>query len=395
MRRPVYLDYAATTPIDPRVAQTMLACLMPDGTHGNPASTAHETGRAARDVVEKARAEVAALIGAVAGDIVWTSGATESDNLAILGAARQARSGHVVTGRTEHKAVLDTCRQLEREGFAVTWLMPDRHGLHGPEQLRDALRADTRLVSIMHVNNETGVIQDIAAMADICRERGILFHTDAAQSAGKLPLDVDALGVDLMSLSAHKVYGPKGAGALYVRRAARRRLEPLMFGGGQELGLRAGTLATHQIAGMGTAFALAREELAAEHERVLELRERLWSGIEPLGAVYLNGHPERRVASILNISFAAVEGESLLLSLRGLAVSTGSACNTEVAEPSYVLRALGRDDVLAESSIRFSLGRFTTADDIDFATACVRAGVEKLRALAPEGRAPDKSLKIR
>lgn len=395
MRRPVYLDYAATTPIDPHVAQTMLACLMPDGTHGNPASTAHETGRAARDVVEKARAEVAALIGAAAGDIVWTSGATESDNLAILGAARQARSGHVVTGRTEHKAVLDACRQLEREGFAVTWLMPDRHGLHRPEQLRDALRADTRLVSIMHVNNETGVIQDIAAMADICRERGILFHTDAAQSAGKLPLDVDALGVDLMSLSAHKVYGPKGAGALYVRRAARRRLEPLMFGGGQELGLRAGTLATHQIAGMGTAFALAREELAAENERVLELRERLWSGIQPLGAVYLNGHPERRVASILNISFAGVEGESLLLSLRGLAVSTGSACNTEVAEPSYVLRALGRDDVLAESSIRFSLGRFTTVDDIDFATACVRAGVEKLRALAPEDRAPDKSLKIR
>ncbi|MGH8496754.1 MAG: aminotransferase class V-fold PLP-dependent enzyme [Gammaproteobacteria bacterium] len=384
MRLPVYLDYAATTPVDRRVAETMSACLMPDGVHGNPASTSHEPGRAARDVVEEARGEVAALLCAEPRDIVWTSGATESDNLAILGAARHAGSGHVVTGRTEHKAVLDACRQLEREGFEVTRLTPDSDGLHAPEQVGEALRADTRLVSIMHVNNETGVIQDIAAIACLCRERGILFHSDAAQSAGWLPLEVDALGVDLMSLSGHKLYGPKGIGALYVRRAALRRIEPLLFGGGQELGLRAGTLATHQIAGMGAAVAIVRDERGRESARVLELRERLWAGIRPLGGIRLNGHAERRVAFILNLSFQGVEGESLLFALRDLAVSTGSACNTATGEPSYVLRALGRDDVLAESSIRFSLGRFTTAEHVDFAIDRVRAGVEKLRAVAPE-----------
>ncbi|CAN5263574.1 IscS subfamily cysteine desulfurase [soil metagenome] len=383
MHSPVYLDYAATTPIDPRVAEAMAACLRPNGLHGNP-SSASAAGRAARDAIEQARAEVAALIGAAPADIVWTSGATESDNLAILGAARAARTGHVVTGATEHKAVLAACEQLEREGFAVTRLEPDREGLYDPEQLREALRDDTRLVSIMHVNNETGVTQDIAAMAAVCREREILFHSDAAQSAGRLPLDVEALGVDLLSLASHKVYGPKGVGALYVRRAARRRIEPLIFGGGQELGLRAGTLATHQTIGMGTAFAIARKVRESEQARIAKLGARLGEGIGRLDDIFLNGHLERRVSAILNVSFAGVEGESLRLALRDLVVSSGSACNSAMQEPSYVLRALGRDDVLAEASIRFSLGRFTTADEIDLAIDRVCDGVSRLRALAPQ-----------
>lgn len=385
LRLPVYLDYAATTPVDPQVAGVMAICLTRDGIFGNPTSSAHAPGRAARDVVERARAQVAALICADAKDIVWTSGATESDNLAVLGAARHGRSrgAHVVTGRTEHKAVLDACRQLEREGIAVTWLVPDRQGRYDPQQIAAALRPETRLVSIMHVNNETGVVQDIAAFAGICRSRGVLFHSDAAQSAGKLELDVEALGVDLMSFSAHKVYGPKGAGALYVRRAARRRLEPLMFGGGQELGLRAGTPATHQAAGMGAAFELAGRLLATESRRLLELRERLWTAIRDLDGALLNGDTGHRVPGLLNVSFSGVEGESLLLALRDLAVSTGSACATADGDPSYVLRALGRDDALAQSSIRFSLGRFTTQAEIDFAAAAVCDAVSRLRALSP------------
>ncbi|HUO81717.1 MAG TPA: aminotransferase class V-fold PLP-dependent enzyme [Gammaproteobacteria bacterium] len=385
MRLPVYLDYAATTPVDPEVARVMAGCLTSDGIYGNPASVAHAPGRAAREAVEQARAQVAASIGADPGDIVWTSGATEADNLAILGAARheRGRGAHVVTGRVEHKAVLDACAQLEREGFDVTRLLPDTDGRYVPRQIEEALRGDTRLVSIMQVNNETGVVQDIAAIARACRERGVLFHSDAAQSAGRLALDVEALGVDLLSLSAHKVYGPKGVGALYVRRAARRRLEPLLFGGGQELGLRAGTLPTHQIAGMGAAFTLADERLETESLRLVELRDRLWGAVRELGDVTLNGDAAHRVPGILNLSFGGVEGESLLHAMRDLAVSTGSACTTADAGPSYVLRALGRDDTLARSSVRFSFGRFTTREEIDFAARCVRAAVSRLRALSP------------
>jgi len=385
MQLPVYLDYAATTPVDPRVAEIMAGCLTRDGVYANPASVAHAPGRAAHETVERARAEVAASIGADPGDLVWTSGATEADNLAVLGAARHGRGGgaHVLTGRIEHKAVLDACGQLEREGFAVTRLLPGPGGRYDPGQIEESLREGTRLVSIMHVNNETGVVQDVAAIARACRERGVLFHSDAAQSAGRLALDVEALGVDLMSFSAHKVYGPKGIGALYVRRAARRRLEPLLFGGGQELGLRAGTLPTHQIAGMGAAFALAAVELDTENLRLAGLRERLWAPVRELGGVLLNGDAAHSVPGILNLSFAGVEGESLLHALRDLAVSTGSACTTADSEPSYVLRALGRDGTLARSSVRFSFGRFTSREEIDFAARRVCAAVSRLRALSP------------
>jgi cysteine desulfurase len=388
-RLPIYLDYAATTPVDPRVAEAMIECLRPDGAHGNPSSVGHEHGRRARALIEKARMQVAKAIGARPECIVWTSGATESDNLAILGAARfhTDRGRHVISARTEHKAVLDPLKQLEREGFEVTWLKTDCDGVVCPEQVQDALRPDTQLVSLMHVNNETGVIQDVESVGRICRERSIVFHVDAAQSAGKLPIDVDSMCIDLLSLTAHKTYGPKGIGALYVRRKPPLGLRPLMYGGGQETGLRSGTLATHQIVGMGVALELAAAEMGADVERIRALRDRLWEGIRALGDVELNGHPDRRVAGLLNVSFHGIEGESLQFALRELAVSAGSACSSGSEEASYVLRALGRSDQLAQSSLRFSIGRFTTPEEIETAIAAVTREVTRLRALAPRSQA--------
>ena len=381
---PIYLDYAATTPIDPRVAEAMVECLRDQTLQGNPSSMNHEFGRRARAVVEKARAQVAAAIGARPECIVWTSGATESNNLALFGAARfnRDRGKHIVSARTEHKAVLDALKQLEAEGFEVTYLKPSNDGIVRPQQVADAMRADTQLVSLMHVNNEIGVVQDIAAIGKLCRERGVLFHVDAAQSIGKIPVDVQASNVDLMSVTAHKAYGPKGIGALYVRRTPPLGLRPLMFGGGQELGLRSGTLATHQILGMGLAFELARTQLSSDVARVKALRARLWEGIRACGEVELNGHAEERVCSVLNVSFHGIEGESLQFALSDLAVSSGSACASASDSPSYVLRALGRTDQLAQSSLRFSLGRFTTEADIDAAIAAVMREVARLRDLS-------------
>ena len=385
---PIYLDHAATTPVDPEVARQMSGCLTSDGDFGNPASATHAYGHRASGRVDAARAQVAALIGAEPDEIVFTSGATESDNLAILGVARANadRGRHIVTTRIEHKAVLDPVRQLEREGWTVAWLTPDRDGLVDPGEVRAALRPDTQLVSVMHVNNELGVVQDIAAIGRICRERGVLFHTDAAQSAGKLPIDLRALPVDLLSLTAHKIYGPKGAGALYVRREARARVRAISFGGGHERGLRPGTLATHQIVGLGAACELAARTLAADAERLGGLRERLWRGLAPLGRVHLNGHPERRVPGILNVSFEGVEGESLVAGLPELAISTGSACNSASGDASFVLRALGRSTELAQASLRFGLGRGTTEADVDCAIAAVTREVRRLRALSPAAR---------
>ena len=385
MKFPLYFDYSATTPVDPRVAALMCECLQSQDLCGNPSSTGHAFGRRARALVESARRQVAQLLNARPETIVWTSGATESNNLALLGAARfnAARGRHIVSARTEHKAVLDPLKRLEREGFSVTYLTPGHGGIVQPEQVVEALRPDTLLVSLMHVNNETGIIQDIGAVGAICRERGVLLHVDAAQSAGKVPIDVDSLAVDLMSLTGHKVYGPKGVGALYLRRRPPLGLTPLIEGGGQEGGLRSGTLATHQIAGMGLAFELAAREGAADSARIAELRERLWQGICSVGGVRLNGHPERRIAAILNIAFSEVEGESLQFSLRDLAVSAGAACSSESEEPSYVLRALGLSDAEARSSLRFSLGRFSTQADVDFAIERVRREVPRLRGLAP------------
>jgi cysteine desulfurase len=384
-RASIYLDYAATTPIDPRVAERMIECLQPDGAHGNPSSMSHEYGRKARALVEEARAQVAAAIGAQPASIIFTSGATESDNLAIFGVAHfnADRGRHIVTAKTEHKAVLDPLKQLERAGFAVTYLKPQTNGIVTPEQVAQALRPDTQLVSLMHVNNEIGVIQDVGAVGAICRERGIAFHVDAAQSVGKVPIDVEAMQIDLLSMTAHKVYGPKGIGALYVRRQPPLGLRPILFGGGQEGGLRSGTLPTHQIVGMGHAFALAVSEREADVPRLRALRDRLWEGIASSGGVELNGDPERRVANILNVSFHGVEGESLQFALRELAVSAGAACSSGSDEGSYVLRALGRDDQLAQSSLRFSLGRFTTESDVDAAIAAVRREVSRLRSIAP------------
>jgi cysteine desulfurase len=385
--KPIYLDYAATTPVDPRVVECMVGCLGPDGCFANPASSSHGPGREARNRVEAARREVAAMLGAVPPEIIWTSGATESNNLAIKGAARfhADRGRHIVTSRTEHKAVLDTCRQLEKEGWQVTYVTPGPGGVVGPAQVEAALRPDTVLVSVMYVNNEIGTINDVAAIGTLCRERGVLFHVDAAQAAGKLPLRVDEICADLLSLSGHKVYGPKGIGALYLRGSPKSRLEPLIHGGGHEWGMRSGTLATHQIVGMGEAFRIAAAEQAEEAVRLAGLRRRLWDGIASLGGVQLNGDAERRVAGILNVSFEGVEGESLLFGLRELAVSSGSACTSASREASYVLRALGRDDQLAQSSLRFSVGRFTTAEDVDRAAAIVRKQVQRLRALGPDG----------
>jgi cysteine desulfurase len=382
------MDYAATTPVDERVADVMCECMTREGCFANPASSSHVLGRLARGRVELARRDVAALIGAGPLEIVWTSGATESDNLAIKGVAhvQRGRRCHVITSRTEHKAVLDTCRQLESEGCCeVTWLVPGEDGLITPGQVAEAIRDDTALVSIMHVNNEIGVATDIGAIGRVCRERGVLFHVDAAQSAGKLPIDVEEMRIDLLSLSGHKVYGPKGIGALYVHDRQRMRLEPLIHGGGHEWGMRSGTLATHQIVGMGEAFRLAAAEMDAEAERLTRLRERLWRGLTRLGGVMLNGHMTRRVPGILNVSFTGVEGESLLYALREIAVSSGSACTSASNEASYVLRALGRTDQLAQSSIRFSLGRFSTEDEVDRAVRIVSEQVARLRALGPGG----------
>jgi cysteine desulfurase len=385
MKLPVYMDYSATTPVDPRVAEKLCSYLTPDGAFGNPASRSHAFGWEAEVAVDEARRHVAALVNADPKEVVWTSGATESDNLAIKGAAHfyGKKGRHIVTCKTEHKAVLDTCRQLEREGFEVTYLDPEPNGLVDPAKLGAALREDTILVSIMHVNNEIGVIQDIEAIGELTRAHKVLFHVDAAQSAGKVPIDLERMKVDLMSFSAHKIYGPKGIGALYVRRKPRVRLEAQMHGGGHERGMRSGTLPTHQIVGMGEAFRIAREEMAAENERVLALRRRLWDGIRDMEQVFLNGDPERRVAGNLNVSFAFVEGESLIMALKDLAVSSGSACTSASLEPSYVLRAIGRDDELAHSSIRFTLGRFSTAEDVDYAIDKIRTQVGRLRELSP------------
>ena len=385
MHLPIYLDYSATTPVDPRVAERMCACLTPEGTFGNPASRSHYYGWEAEKLVDEARANVAALVNANPKEIVWTSGATESDNLAIKGAAHfyRKKGRHIITVKTEHKAVLDTCRQLEREGFEVSYMDVLENGLLDPEAFKAAIRDDTILASVMHVNNETGVIQDIAALGEICRERKVIFHVDAAQSPGKVDIDLQEMKIDLMSFSAHKIYGPKGIGALYVRRKPRVRIEAQMHGGGHERGMRSGTLATHQIVGMGEAFRIAREEMAEENARIMRLRNKLYDGLKDMEEVYLNGDLEHRIAGNLNISFNFVEGESLMMALKDMAVSSGSACTSASLEPSYVLRALGRDDELAHSSIRFTLGRFSTEEEVEQVLGQVRTQVERLRELSP------------
>jgi cysteine desulfurase len=380
---PLYMDYSATTPVDPRVAARMIPFLTEQ--FGNPASRSHQYGWTADAAVEEARAQVAALVNADPKEIVWTSGATESNNLALKGAAHfySGKGKHIVTVQTEHKAVLDTVRELERQGFSATYLDPEPSGLLDLEKLKAALRPDTTIVSVMHVNNEIGVIQDIAAIGEICRERGILFHVDAAQSTGKVAIDLQKLKVDLMSFSAHKTYGPKGIGALYVRRKPRVRLEAQMHGGGHERGMRSGTLPTHQIVGMGEAFRIAKEEMVAENERIRALRDRLWAGLSTMEEVYVNGDMQQRVPHNLNVSFNFVEGESLIMAIKDMAVSSGSACTSASLEPSYVLRALGRNDELAHSSIRFSVGRFTTAEEVDYSINLLKSKIGKLRELSP------------
>jgi cysteine desulfurase len=384
MKLPIYLDYSATTPVDPRVAKKMITWLTEQ--FGNPASRSHSFGWAAEEAVEQAREEVAKLVNCDPKEIVWTSGATESDNLAIKGVAhfyKDSKGKHLITMKTEHKAVLDTMRELEREGFEVTYLDPLENGLIDMAAFKAALRDDTVLVSVMAVNNEIGVIQPIAEIGEICRERGTYFHVDAAQATGKIAIDLSALKVDLMSFSAHKSYGPQGVGALYVRRKPRVRLEAQMHGGGHERGMRSGTLATHQIVGMGEAFRVAREDMTTELERIRMLRDRFWQGLADMEEVYLNGDMEQRVPHNLNISFNYVEGESLIMALKDLAVSSGSACTSASLEPSYVLRALGRNDELAHSSIRFTFGRFTTVEDVDYAVKLIHEKIGKLRELSP------------
>ncbi|TRX76358.1 IscS subfamily cysteine desulfurase [Pseudomonas mangiferae] len=385
MKLPIYLDYSATTPVDPRVAQKMSECLLVDGNFGNPASRSHAFGWKAEEAVENARRQVAELVNADPREIVWTSGATESDNLAIKGVAHfySSKGKHIVTSKIEHKAVLDTTRQLEREGFDVTYIEPGEDGLITPALVEAALRDDTILVSVMHVNNEIGTVNDIAAIGELTRARGILFHVDAAQSTGKVEIDLEAMKVDLMSFSAHKTYGPKGIGALYVRRKPRVRLEAQTHGGGHERGMRSGTLATHQIVGMGEAFRIAKEEMASERVRIQALRDRFWNTIQGMEELYLNGSAIARVPHNLNVSFNYVEGESLIMALKDLAVSSGSACTSASLEPSYVLRALGRNDELAHSSIRFTFGRFTTEEEVDYAASKIRESVDKLRELSP------------
>jgi cysteine desulfurase len=383
LKLPIYLDYSATTPVDPRVVDAMVPYL--GEIYGNPASRSHAFGWSAEDAVETARNNVAALVGADPREIVWTSGATESNNLAIKGAAHfyASKGKHLITLKTEHKAVLDTMRELERTGFEVTYLDPRDDGLLDMDAFKAALRPDTCVVSIMYVNNEIGVIQDIRAIGDLCRANGTVFHVDAAQATGKVAIDLATLPVDLMSFCAHKTYGPKGIGALYVRRKPRIRLEAQMHGGGHERGFRSGTLPTHQIVGMGEAFRLAKEEMGTENERVRMLRDRLWAGLSTMDEVFLNGSLEQRVPHNLNISFAYVEGESLIMAIKDIAVSSGSACTSASLEPSYVLRALGRSDELAHSSIRFSIGRFTTEEEVDFTIQLLQSKVGKLREMSP------------
>ncbi len=381
--RPIYMDYSATTPVDPRVADKMIPYLREQ--FGNPASRSHAFGREAEQAVEAAREQVAALVNADPREIVWTSGATESNNLAIKGAAHfyQGKGKHLITVKTEHKAVLDTMRELEREGFEVTYLDVLDNGLLDIEVFKQALRPDTILVSVMLVNNEIGVIQDIPQIGEICREKGIIFHVDAAQATGKMEIDLNKLKVDLMSFSAHKTYGPKGIGALYVRRKPRVRIEAQMHGGGHERGMRSGTLAPHQIVGMGEAFRIAREEMAVENERIRMLRDRLLRGLSVMEEIYVNGDLEHRIPHNLNVSFNYVEGESLIMAIKEVAVSSGSACTSASLEPSYVLRALGRNDELAHSSIRFTIGRFTTEEEIDYTIDLLKSKIAKLRDLSP------------
>ena len=378
MKKVVYLDHAATTPVDPRVARKMQQCLLAEGNFGNPASRSHYYGWQAEEAVEAARTQVARLLNADPREIVWTSGATESDNLAIKGVAQGATRRHIVTSAVEHKAVLDTCAYLEKSGFEVAYLTPDRNGIVQPEQVAEALRPDTLLVSLMHANNEIGVINDVAAVARICRNEGVLMHVDAAQSAGKAPIDVQAMPIDLISLSAHKMYGPKGVGALYVRRNPPVRLKAQIHGGGHERGMRSGTLPTHQIVGMGEACDIARREMHSDNERALKLRQRLWSHLKQLPGAQLNGDEQRRLPGSLNVAFAGVDGETLLLALDDIAVSSGSACTSATVEPSYVLRALGVPEDLAHASLRFGVGRFTTQQEVDYAA---RRVVEVVSAL--------------
>ncbi len=385
IKKPIYLDYASTTPIDKRVADKMFEYMTMDGMYGNPASRSHSFGWDADEAVSQSRKHIADLINADPREIVWTSGATESDNLAIKGAAHfyKKKGKHIITLKTEHKAVLDACRQLEREGFEVTYMEPMSSGLLDFKELESEIREDTVLISIMHVNNEIGVIQDIEKIGELCRSKNIIFHVDAAQSAGKIEIDLQKIKVDLMSFSAHKIYGPKGIGALYVRRKPRVRLEAQIHGGGHERGLRSGTLPTHQIVGMGEAFRIAKEEMDKDFENISKLRNRLWNGVKDMEEVYLNGDFENRYPGIMNISFNYVEGESLIMATKDIAVSSGSACTSASLEPSFVLRAIGRSDELAHSSLRMSIGRFTTEEDIDATIETVKIAVEKLRALSP------------
>ena len=382
---PIYLDYSATTPVDPRVAKKMSECLTIDGVFGNPASRSHPFGWDSEKLVEEARKNVASLINADKREIVWTSGATESDNLAIKGAARfyKEKGNHLITLSTEHKAVLDTMRFLESEGFEVTYLDPKSDGLLDLKELNKAIKPSTTLISVMHVNNEIGVIQDLESIGKICKEKNIVFHVDAAQSPGKVKIDVEKFNISLMSLSAHKVYGPKGIGALYVRRKPRIRIEPQIHGGGHERGFRSGTLATHQIVGMGEAFRIAEKEMDEDNKRIALLRNKLWDGLKDIEEIYLNGDINQRIAGNLNVSFNFVEGESLIMSMKDMAVSSGSACTSASLEPSYVLRALGRDDELAHSSIRMTIGKYTTNEDIDYVLKIIKKNVTKLRDLSP------------
>ncbi len=391
MQLPIYLDYSSTNPVDPRVASKMMECLTLDGNFGNPASRSHMSGWKAEEAVETARRQVADLINCDPREIVWTSGATESDNLAIKGAAQfyQDKGRHLVTSAIEHKAVLDSCQQLEREGFSVTYLTPDSRGMISPEQVAAVIRPDTTLVSLMHVNNEIGVVSDIRAIGEVTRQHGVLLHVDAAQSAGKVAIDLSQMQIDLMSLTAHKIYGPKGIGALYVRRQPKVRIKPQVHGGGHEQGMRSGTLPTHQIVGMGEAFALAMNEMAAENARILALRNRLLNGLSAIPAMSVNGDLEQRVPGNLNVSFGYVEGESLMLALRDLEISSGSACTSASLEPSHVLHALGLSDELAHSSVRITVGRFSTEEEVDYAVAVIKKAVAKLREGSAQWQARD------
>ena len=385
MKLPIYFDYASTTPADPRVVKKMQECLSLDGNFGNPASRSHAFGWKAEEAAEEARSNVADLVNCDPREIVWTSGATESDNLAIKGAAlfNKSKGNHIITSKVEHKAVLDSCRQLERQGFEVTYLDPGSNGIVNADMVKEAITDQTTLVSIMHVNNEIGVINNIKEIGELTRERGIIYHVDAAQSTGKVAIDLSDLEVDLMSFSAHKTYGPKGIGAMYARRKPRIRLEAQIHGGGHERGMRSGTLATHQIVGMGEAFKIAKEDMISDNLRIKHLRDKFWNGLKDMEEVYLNGDEHERAAGFLNVSFNFVEGESLIMALKDIAVSSGSACTSASLEPSYVLRAIGLKDELAHSSIRFGLGRFTTEEEVDYTVNLVRDSVEKLRLLSP------------